>query len=87
MSLNLSQIIQIAGSLLVVTAFILSQRNVVDARSYVYLLLNLIGGATLAVLAWQEKSWGFLLLEGAWALVAVGGLAMRLLGKEPAATH
>jgi hypothetical protein len=85
--MSVSQVVQIAGALLVVTGFILSQRNVLEPRSYPYLLLNLLGGTILAVLALQSQRWGFALLEGVWALVALGGLAMRLLGKEPMTTH
>ena len=80
-------IVQIGGALLILAGFLLSQRNVLDARSYPYLLLNLIGGAILATLAYGQGRWGFVLLEGAWTLVALAGLARRLLGNEPAAEH
>lgn len=81
------QLLQIVGALLILAAFLLSQRNVLDARSYPYLLLNLVGAAILAALASRQGRWGFVLLEGAWTLVALAGLMMRLLGKEPAAGH
>jgi hypothetical protein len=85
--MSVSQAVQIAGALFVVTGFILSQMNLLEPRSYAYLLLNLLGGTILAVLALQSQRWGFALLEGVWALVALGGLALRLLGKEPMTTH
>jgi hypothetical protein len=85
--MSVSQVVQIAGALLVVTGFILSQMNLLEPRSYAYLLLNLLGGTILAVLALQSQRWGFALLEGVWALVALGGLALRLLGKEPMTMH
>jgi hypothetical protein len=85
--MSVSQVVQIVGALLVVTGFILSQMNLLEPRSYAYLLLNLLGGTILAVLALQSQRWGFALLEGVWALVALGGLALRLLGKEPMTTH
>jgi hypothetical protein len=81
------QVIQIAGALMILAAFLLGQRNLLDARSYPYLLLNFVGAAILTVLAYQQQRWGFVLLESAWTVVALAGLAMRLLGKEPAATH
>jgi hypothetical protein len=74
------------GALLILAGFILSQTNRLDAASYAYLLLNLVGGAILAVLAFQGQRWGFVLLEGVWALVALAGLIRRLVGKEPVAT-
>ena len=75
------------GALLILAGFLLSQRNVLEATSYAYLLLNLVGAAILAVLAYGQGRWGFVLLEGAWTLVALGGLVMRLLGKEPRGGH
>jgi hypothetical protein len=79
------QIIQIVGALLILAGFILGQTNRLSATSYGYLLLNLIGAAILAVLALQARRWGFVLLEGVWALVALVGLLSRRV-KEPAAT-
>lgn len=81
------QIVQIGAALLLLAGFLLSQRNLLDARSYPYLLLNLVGAAILAVLAYGQGRWGFVLLEGAWTLVALAGLTMRLLGEELAGGH
>jgi hypothetical protein len=81
------QIIQIVGALLILAGFILTQGNVLDADSYLYLVLNLAGAAILAVLAFQAQRWGFVLLEGVWALVALAGLILRLAGQEPTGTH
>ena len=85
--MSADQILQIAGALLLVAGFILSQRNVLDTGSYPYLLLNLLGGAILTVLAFGGQRWGFVLLEGVWTVVALGGLAARVLGKDPAVDH
>ncbi len=74
----MSQILQIVGAVLILTAFTLVQFRLLDPRSYTYLLLNLVGSAILAVLALQEHQWGFLLLEGVWALVSLWGVATRL---------
>jgi hypothetical protein len=85
--MSLDQAVQIIGAVLILAGFALSQMNRLDPRSYRYLLLNLAGGAILAILAWQGQRWGFVLLEGTWTLIALGGMVMRLQGKEPATGH
>jgi hypothetical protein len=68
------QVVQIAGALLILAAFAALQAGKVGANSRLYLLLNLIGSAILAVLALYEDQWGFLLLESAWAVVSAWSL-------------
>jgi membrane-bound ClpP family serine protease len=81
-----SQVIQVIGSLLVLAAFAAAQRGLLDPKSVVYLVLNLMGSATLAVEALLVAQWGFLLLEGVWALVSAAGLITlrRRPGPSPA---
>ena len=43
------------------------------------------GSAVLAVLAFEERQWGFLLLEGSWALVSLWGVIARARGGEAGA--
>lgn len=47
----------------------------------------MIGSAVLTLLAWQEEQWGFLLLEGVWALVSLWGLVRVLRGHPPVEVH
>ena len=65
---------QIVGALLILSAFAAAQFGAMDPHSRVYLILNLVGSAVLAVLAWEERQWGFLLLETVWAAVSLWGL-------------
>ena len=72
------QLVQIAGSLLILVPFGLAQLGRMSARSRPYLTLNLAGSMVLAADAAIGSQWGFLLLEGAWAVVSLAGLARAL---------
>jgi hypothetical protein len=76
----MSQAVQVAGALIILAAFAAAQAGRLDVRSRVYLVLNLVGAAALAIDAWREQQWGFLLLEAAWALVAAFGLVREVGG-------
>jgi hypothetical protein len=70
------QVVQILGALAILAAFALAQVGALPTDSRVYLVANLVGAAVLAVLAYVERQWGFLLLEAAWALIAAWGLVV-----------
>jgi hypothetical protein len=74
----LVQLLQLVGAILVLAGFTLAQVRVLDPQSIPYLILNFVGAAILAALALEERQWGFLLLEGVWTLVSLGGLINRL---------
>lgn len=56
-------------------------------QSRTYLVLNLIGSVILAALALADEDWGFLLLEGVWAVVSAWALWQLLRGRAPRAAH
>jgi hypothetical protein len=72
------QVIQIVGALLILAAFSAVQMDRMRPDSRLYLTLNLLGSAILAVLAVIAAQWGFVLLEGVWAAVSGWGLATAL---------
>lgn len=74
----MDQLVQVVGALLILAAYAAAQFGALDQRSYAYLVLNLVGAATLTVLAWIESQWGFFILEAAWTMVSVAGLAARV---------
>jgi hypothetical protein len=78
----MDQALQIAGALMILAAYGAAQARLLDPQSWTYLVLNLVGSALLAVLAYVEDQLGFLLLEGVWALISVGGILARLRGGE-----
>jgi hypothetical protein len=67
-------LVQVIGSLLVLAGFALAQWGVLDPKSLWYLVLNVVGSGILAVDAVVEALWGFLLLEGVWAIVSLAGI-------------
>jgi hypothetical protein len=73
----MGQVAQIAGALLILVAYVAAQARLIDQHSGAYLWLNFLGSAVLTVLAYQEQQWGFLLLEGVWAVVSLWGLLTR----------
>jgi hypothetical protein len=68
--------LQIVGALLILVPFAWQQLGTLRADSAMYLWPNLAGSLILAVLAASGEQWGFLLLEGVWALVAARGLVL-----------
>lgn len=82
----MSQIVQVVGSLLVLAGFAMAQWGALDHKSRTYLVLNLVGSAVLAVDAVVEHQWGFLLLEGVWAVVSAVSLATVLRSGRAATT-
>ena len=82
----MEQLVQVAGAMLVLAAFVLSQMGRLATTSRAYLALNLVGAGILAVLAAIDWQPGFLLLEGVWALVAGVGLVRATLARRMPAT-
>ena len=70
----MDQIVQIVGALLILAGFSAAQFGKLDVESKTYLWLNLVGSLILAYLAWHDRQWGFLLLEGVWAIVSAYSL-------------
>ena len=80
----MADVLQLIGALAILAAFIGVQLRRTSPNSYFSLLLNLAGSVLLAVLAFQGRDWGFLLLEAVWALVSAWGLIARLTGRPAA---
>lgn len=79
----MDQIAQLVGAVLILIAFAGAQRGSMSPHSLVYLVLNLVGSAVLAVVALAGENWGFLLLETVWAIVSAWGLVRVLRGSTP----
>jgi uncharacterized membrane protein YkgB len=66
--------VQIVGALLILAGFVAAQAGLLRAESRPYLWLNLVGAVILTADAWRGHQWGFVMLEGVWALVSAWGL-------------
>jgi hypothetical protein len=80
------QVISIVGSLMILAAYGASQFKLLSPASLLYSILNLIGSAVLAVIAWIELQWGFLLLEGVWAIISLFTTLRLLAGTQRGGT-
>ena len=73
----MDQVVQIVASLSILVPFVLVQAKRTSPGSLVYLVPNVVGSAVLAVDAFLGRQWGFLLLEGVWALVSLVAVVRR----------
>ncbi|HET7304185.1 MAG TPA: hypothetical protein VFJ12_06495 [Segeticoccus sp.] len=76
--------LQFLGALAILVPFALLQFRRTTAHSWSYLSLNLAGSAVLTWLALVESQWGFVILQGVWALAALVGLVRRATRRQPA---
>jgi hypothetical protein len=81
----LLDVLQVAGAILILIAFVAAQRGVMSPQAVSYLVLNFVGSVLLAYLALHDENWGFVLLETVWAVVSAWGLAQVMRGRSVAA--
>lgn len=79
--------VQIIGALLVLAGFVLAQFELLAADTWTYLSVNAVGSSMMAATAVLGGQWGFVLLEGCWALASLYGLAQKLRGAPPGPAH
>ena len=78
------QALSVAAALLVLIPFAASQLGRLSTRTLSYQVMNLAGSAGLAIVAVFEGQYGFILLEGTWAVASAIGLASVLTGRGKA---
>jgi hypothetical protein len=81
------QAVSVVGALLILLAFAANQLGRTDTSSLSYQIANFVGSTILTVVAVIEVQLGFILLEGAWALVSLWGTIRVLRGAGPGEAH
>ena len=69
------QIASFVGALLILIAYVGHQLNWINPRKASYNLLNAVGSAILAYVAFHPFQIGFVVLEVIWAMVSIYALA------------
>ncbi len=72
--MSLIQIISLLGAALILAAYVAPQLGRMRPGSTAYNALNLVGSALLAYVAIVESQYGFIALEGVWAVVSLYAL-------------
>lgn len=70
----LYQIISLIGAALILAAYVALQRSWLDRTDRLFNLLNFIGSILLTGVALVDHRLGFIVLEGAWALLSLPGI-------------
>jgi hypothetical protein len=81
------QAVSVLGALLILLAFAANQLGRVDTSDLSYQISNLVGSVILTTVAVIEAQLGFILLEGAWALVSLWGTIKVVRGEGPGEAH
>jgi hypothetical protein len=68
------QAMSLLGAFMVLGAYFSLQRGTLARDDRLFNLLNVVGAGMLAVVAVEDRHLGFIVLEGAWALLSVPGV-------------
>jgi len=69
-----NEIVAYIGMMLILSAFFLETRDVLNSKEWPYLILMALGSGLLAVRAYLIDEWAFFILEIAWFAAAILGL-------------
>ena len=69
----LDQLVSLVGAVLILAAYVALQWGWLPRQSRAYNALNLVGSLLLTYAAVRNWNLGFVILEGAWALLSLPG--------------
>ena len=69
-----SEVVAYIGMALILTAFLLETRDILNSKSSTYLWMMAGGAGLLAIRAYLIDEWAFFILEAVWFGAAVMGL-------------
>lgn len=78
------QVISVAGALMVLLAYGLNLAGTWRELDAGYLALNIVGSLLLGIVAIEDRRVGFVLLEFAWAGIALVGVARAIRARRAA---
>jgi hypothetical protein len=73
----LFQLLSLVGAALILLGFALLQLEKVQREDVSFSLMNFFGSSLLTVVAIEDRRLGFIILEGAWALLSLIPLVQR----------
>jgi len=67
----LYQLVSLVGAAMILAAYVAYQRGRMGREDALYNLLNFVGSGLLTWIAAVDRRWGFIILEGSWALLSL----------------
>jgi hypothetical protein len=77
------QVVSVLGALAILVAYVANQFGWIKPSQLSYTLANFAGSGILTAVAIIDWQVGFVLLQGAWALVSLVGIVTILRGARP----
>lgn len=80
--MNFTDWLGFLGVFILLIAFLLNLLNILSKSSIIYMLLNIIGAGIACIASVLIHYLPFIILEGVWTLVSIGGLLQTLIKKN-----